>query len=213
MIMRIRQEILIGIFLLILSSGVCVGAQASESDSDNSKVSILSSDSDYILKAGDRINLRIFPEDDFIKSSEIEISPEGKVTIPVVGKVELAGKTIIEGQETIVNILAESYFVDPEAVIEVLEYQDLKVVILGEVSKPGNYSFPAGTNKLTLLQAVSLAGGFSDIANIKKVKIMRKNEDGKTKKIKANINDIIEGNKPDVELRPDDIIHVPESFF
>ncbi len=200
---------LIVIMGIIMSSEVFASNMANESSSSARS----NGRNDYILKAGDKISLTVFPTDEFIKGGEMEISPEGNVTIPVVGKVLIAGKSVIEAQETIVDILQEDYFIDPEAVIEVLDYEDLKVVILGQVRKPGNYSFPPGANQLTLLQCISLAGGFSDIANIKKIKIMRKNESGKAEKISANANDIIEGKKQDIILKPDDVIHVPESFF
>lgn len=171
-----------------------------------------SSESNYVLRAGDKIKLTIYPEDEYIKGGETEISTEGNVTIPVVGKVNILDKTLTEAQKAIAKELEAGYFVDPEVVIEVIKFKDMNVVVLGQVKRPGTYPFPPGKNRFTLLEAISLAGGFSDIANVKKIQIVRIGNQGKSQ-VSANADDIIKGKDQDIELRQGDVIHVPESFF
>ena len=166
----------------------------------------------YILQPGDRVSIKIYPEDEYIKGGEMEVSSEGNITLPLVGKVAVAGKHVIESERAIAGILSADYLVNPEVVMEVLQYKKQSVVILGQVKKPGTYQFPAGSSHLTLLQAISMAGGFSDIANIKRIKVMRK-AGGKNGVIHANAESIISGKDPDVELEPGDVIHVSESLF
>ncbi len=86
------------------------------------------------------------------------------------------------------------------------------VIVMGEVAKPGTYDF-GDANKMTLLGAVSMAGGFTRIAAINDVKIIRVDELGNKKNIRIKVNNIYNGKEKDVSLEPDDIIVVPESWF
>ena len=166
----------------------------------------------YILQRGDRIRLKIYPEDEYFKGGEMEISSEGNITLPLAGKIPVAGKRVIEAERAVAQVLDSDFLVNPEAVIEVLEYKAKSVVVLGQVKKPGTYEFPPGVTRLTLLQAVSLAGGFSDIANIKKIRIVREVA-GKKEAIQVNAENILSGRDPDIELKSGDFVHVSESLF
>lgn len=172
------------------------------------------SDADsYTLQPGDRVNIKIYPEDEYLKGAETEVSSEGNITLPLLGKVPVAGQTVIQAEQNLTRLIDKEYIVDPEVVIDVLKYKKQSVVILGQVVKPGTYEFPPGTTRVTLLQAVSMAGGFSDIANIKKIKIMRKGKKDKSDVIRANAEDIIGGEEEDVELESGDVVNVAESRF
>lgn len=166
----------------------------------------------YLLQPGDRVKIKIYPEDEYLKGGEIEVSSEGNITMPLIGKVPVGGLTVAEAERALVILIDRDYIVDPEVVIDVLKYKKQSVVILGQVVKPGTYEFPPDVTHMTLLQAISMAGGFSDIANIKKIKVMRKGN-GKKEVIRANAEDIIGGKDPDVELESGDIVNVMESLF
>lgn len=86
------------------------------------------------------------------------------------------------------------------------------VIVMGEISKPGTYGF-GDASKMTLLSAISTAGGFTRIAAINGVSIIRVDELGNKKKIKVNVKSIYNGRDKDVPLEPGDIIVVPESWF
>ncbi len=170
---------------------------------------------EYVLQKGDHVKITIYPQDDLIKGATMEISSEGNITLPLVGKVTIAGKPAIKAEHEISEILDRDYIVNPEVVIEVIEKygaeKEKTIVLLGQVKNPGSHPFPK-TDRFTLLQAIALAGGFSEIANIKKIKIIR----GGTEKgqvIRANAEEIISGTKPDVDLEDGDIINVAESLF
>lgn len=172
----------------------------------------------YLLRGGDKLTIKIFPEDPYIKGGEVQVSPEGNVTLPLMGKVPLAGKSVSEAQLVIQQILDRDYLVNPEVTIEVMETKqkaaDRSFVFLGQVKKPGTYQFPEGAAKFSLLEAISLAGGFSDIANIKKIKILRPQSNTNVKKIlHANADAIISGHDPDIEIEEGDVISVSETLF
>ena len=172
-------------------------------------------DKDYVMQTGDRIKITIYPEDEHIKGAEMEISSEGNITLPLVGKVAVAGKKPIEAEREIAGILDRDYLVNPEVVIEVTDKyaseKEKSVVLLGQVKQPGSQPFPKA-GRFTLLQAIAVAGGFSDVANIKKIKVIRGGE-VKGQVLRANAEDIISGKKPDIELEDGDIINVAESLF
>jgi protein involved in polysaccharide export with SLBB domain len=167
-------------------------------------------DASYILQTGDRIDIKIYPEDEFLKGGEAEVSSQGYVTIPLVGKIKAANQSVLDVENKIAEVLAEDYIANPQVVIEVLQYQASTFAVLGQVSRPGSYELPVGGRKMTLLEAISTAGGFNDIANTKKIKIMRKSTGAV---LRINVESIISGNEQDIEILHDDVIHVSESLF
>ena len=166
------------------------------------------------IAVGDKMKIKIYPEDEYVKGGDVEVSSGGTVTLNLIGKVPAEGMTVAELEERLTQILARDYLVDPVVVVEVDQSQSSKesLAILGQVQKPGTYDFPI-EGHLTLLQLISKAGGFTPIANVKNIKIIRKEKGEKAKVIRANAEAIISGKQKDVELQPDDVIHVGESFF
>ncbi len=200
----------------VLTEAVAVStAEGSEKKRPAKAESGSAKDKEYILQKGDHLKITVYPEDDYIKGGAMEVSSEGNITLPLAGKIEVAGKSAIAAEHEIAEILARDYLVNPEVVMEVTEKyaaaQEKVIVLLGQVKSPGNHPFPK-TGRFTLLQAIAVAGGFSDVANIKKIKIIRGGEDKGTV-LRANADDIISGKKQDIELQDGDIINVAESIF
>ncbi len=166
----------------------------------------------YTLNPGDKVMIKIYPEDQYIHGGDMQISPDGNVTLPIVGKVKLQGLSAMEAARKIQVILDKDYLVQPEVIVEIMRYKEQSFIVLGQVRKPGTYQVPVGTSGISLLQAVSLAGGFSDVANIKKIKIVR-NADGVKKIMRVNAEAIISGKDEDLELKAGDVVHVSESLF
>ena len=169
------------------------------------------------LQAGDHLNVKIYPEDEYIKGGDMVVSNEGDITLALIGKIKVNGLKPSEAEREIVKLLAQDYLVNPVVVIEVTrniaKEARASVSILGQVQKPGTYQLPQeGEKKLTLLQLISMAGGFTDVANVKKIKIIRK-AGGKAEVIRANAEAIISGAQADIELKEQDVVHVGESLF
>ncbi len=175
----------------------------------------------FKIDVGDKVTVKIYPEDDYLKGTQMEVSTEGNIVLPLLDRIEIKGLTIAEAEKKITDLIAQDYLVNPIVVIEVadrlLEKEGEGIIIkrsvsiLGQVQKPGTYEFPP-EGKMTLLEVISKAGGFTDVANVKKIKVIRKGE-GKNSVISANAESIIGGRNPDVPLETDDVIHVGESFF
>jgi polysaccharide export outer membrane protein len=168
------------------------------------------------IKSGDRIRIKIYPEDEYIRGGEMVVSTEGTIGLPLIGKVQVDGMGAADAERKIVDLLVKDYLVDPIVVIEPLGKEPavaskISVSVLGQVKQPGNINFPP-EGEMSLLKAISMAGGFTDIANPHNVKVVRKS--GKEARvIEADAEDIISGKDEDIELEPNDVINVGEAFF
>ncbi len=211
---KILAALYVFVFTLSMPLAWCADGAGAQSSllNDEGVAPQIETDRSYVLQPGDHLNLKIYPEDEYIKGGPTEVSSEGNITIALAGKISVGGKTVVEAEKAITTILATDYLVSPEVVIQVLQYKKKTAVILGQVRKPGTYDFPAGEDKFSLLQLISVAGGFSEIANIKKIKIVRQNEAGK-KIIQADAESIISGKSEDVQMENGDVVNVSESLF
>jgi len=102
--------------------------------------------------------------------------------------------------------------IQPGDVINIPEVLNIEVYVFGQVKNPGVVTLPLGSGT-TLLQAIAKAGGFTERAKKSSVLIKRRNEKGKEIKMEVNVKDILKGKKPDIKLKPYDIIYVPESLL
>lgn len=168
-------------------------------------------DEQYEIKADDILEIKMYPDPDKEMSGDYKVRKSGTISFPLLGEVEAAGLTEEQLAQKLTFLLEKDYFVFPQVNVRVTEYHKSIVVILGEVEQPGTYEVETA-GEFTLLRAISLAGGFTELADLKKVKIIRKTG-GKEKAIKVNVNDILDGKASDVQIEEDDVIIIGESFF
>lgn len=150
---------------------------------------------DYRLGSGDKLRVIVFGEQDL--SGEFDVTGSGKVSLPLIGQVQAAGKTLNEFAQEVGNELKQGYLTNPKISVEVLNYRPF--YIIGEVDKPGQYPY---TNGMTALNAIAVAGGFTYRANHDRIFITR--------------GDATEAEHPanqSVRVLPGDIVRVPERFF
>ena len=152
-------------------------------------------DGDYTLAAGDRIRVTVYGQDDL--SGDFQLDGNGDVSLPLILNVAAQGQTPRELEQAITGRLQPQYLRNPLVSVEVLTPRPF--YILGEVSAPGSYPYAAGT---TVLKAVALAGGFTYRANAKKVRITREGE-----------AEPFERAPLQTDVKPGDVIEVPERFF
>ena len=150
----------------------------------------------YRLAPNDVIKVQVFGEEAL--TTETRVSGDGKIALPLLGVLEIKGLTVKETEELITSRLADGFLKHPRVSIYITRYRNF--FVSGEVKTPGGYTYEEG---LTVLKAVTLAGGFTDKASTGRIKIKRlKGKDEET--IRANLED---------PVLPDDIIVVPQSFF
>ena len=162
---------------------------------------------DTTLGPGDVFEVRVFKQAGM--SGKYSVDSDGHFTFPLIGDVVAAGMTPSAVEQDIRTRLADGYLRDPQVSILVLEYKSKKVSVLGQVRKPG--SFPLATG-MTLVQAISQAGGLNAIANGERINLTRKHKDDSTTVV-LSFDAITEGRSPDLPLQAGDRIYVNERVF
>ena len=161
---------------------------------------------DYWIGPEDVLDITIWRNTDL--SKEVTVRPDGRISLPLIGDVTAVGKTAMQLSEDISARLKE-YKENPQVSIIVKEVNSYAIYVLGEVGRPGKY--PLKT-KTTLLQAITIAGGFTPTAARNKMVVFRFSKDGGGQvKIKASHDDIVlrDGSNQNIELKPGDQIVVP----
>jgi polysaccharide export outer membrane protein len=133
-----------------------------------------STSTDYRLVPGDKVSVQVY-KDDHLSLPGVQVRPDGKITLPLVGDLTAAGHTSLELRDTITTALKD-YIANPTVTVMVLETTPQVVYVTGEVNKPG--ALPIVNGHLSVLQALAMAGGFTDFANKKDVRILRKGARG-----------------------------------
>jgi polysaccharide export outer membrane protein len=188
--------------MLVLSASSCA-------HSSGPRVTYLPPPSEKtVIGPGDVFLMQIVSEKDL--PGEYQVASDGTVDLPYVQTVQVAGLEPQELARVIRQKLIErKVLTDPIVVVQVKEYHSRTVILLGQVAKPG--SFPLTTG-LTLMQAISLAGGLSNIADDNNVTLTRKMQTG-TKTVTISVDAITDGKQPDIPLQAGDRIYVPSRLF
>lgn len=161
------------------------------------------------VQPGDEISVEVFREPDF--SGTFRVNQDGLIRHPLMGSLQLEGLTAKEVEDKITADLAARFLVDPRVVVTLAHEQQSRIVLLGEVKRPGVYDYPVGES-LTLLEAIAKAGGFTDLASVDRVRLVR-SSNGDSESIRIRISRVLSGREQDVELQPNDVITVPEVRF
>ena len=166
---------------------------------------------DYHLQPEDILSVTVYEQPDL--TTRVRITSEGKISFPLLGKVRAAGLTVGELKDKIQELLEKDYLINPQVHVFIEEYHLKQISVLGAVKNPGKYDMYT-ERETTLLEAIAMAGGFSDVAAVNHTRIIRSEDDEKCV-IQIRVTDITKkGQKEkDVALKPGDIIFVPESFF
>ena len=179
---------------------------------NSGKAGTVVSSSEYILQAGDEIDIQVYREPEL--SGTFRINPAGEIRHSLAGAIPLAGKTVKEAEDFFTKRLAKDYLVNPRVIMKVVSAQSSQIVLLGEVVKPGVYPLPFGV-RMTLLQAIADAGGFTELASPDRVRIVRKTTDGRQTTVRVRVSDLLDGKgkQQDIPLEANDVVMVPEVVF
>ena len=151
----------------------------------------------YRLGPHDVLALAVYGDPDMTKL-EIQVDDQGGIDVPLLGDLNVVGKTVEEVENDITNRLKAGYLKDPKVHLYIVQYRNYYVH--GEAKAPGAYPYQAG---LTVMKAITHAGGFTNIAAKGRTKVIRM-VSGKEERFSAEM---------DALIQPDDIILIPESFF
>lgn len=181
-----RREMLAALGAMVAVSGLpATAALAQEQDTKAL----------YRLDTGDKLRITVFGEEEL--SGEFEVDDSGSISLPLIGEVPAATKSVRELERAVAKQLADGYLVNPRVSIEVLNYRPF--YILGEVEKPGKYPY---VNGMTVLNAVAVAGGYTYRARKEQIIVVRGGKNGE--EITA---------RESTPVLPGDIVRVPERLF
>ena len=197
--------------LLAALAGIAAGLRPAAAAETNATTAAAVSDAvaTYRLSPNDVVRVRVFQEDDL--ATELRLGRDGSATFPLLGIINLGGKTVDEAAASIREALGKDYLVNPQVTLTVVEYAKRRFTVLGQVQKPGSYELP-GEESVTLLQAIAMAGGFTRLAVQGKVTITRVLGGKKTFMVDIRSATSDPGTRL-FEILPDDTITVAERVF
>ena len=164
----------------------------------------------YQISPGDVVAIKVFREPDL--DSQQRISKDGTINFPLLGVVKLAGKTTNEAAAHLAGLLDKDYVHHPQVSVSISTYNKVHFTVLGQVTTPGTYDIP-DEQAIDLLSAIARAGGFTRLAQPKKVTVRRLingQEDAFTVDVERMMRDNQVGR---FIIQPNDTISVPERFF
>ena len=157
---------------------------------------------DYRLVVGDKLRIEVYKDPQL--SQSLQIRPDGKITLPLVGDIVAAGQTPVALRESIAGSLKE-YITNPVVTVIVVETEPPTFSVMGEVNNPGQMPMKG---RVSVIEALAMAGGFKDFANTKEILIRRSTPSG-MQTIKFNYKDAVREDVKPVYLQPGDIVIVP----
>jgi polysaccharide biosynthesis/export protein len=165
---------------------------------------IAAADPNYVIGAQDVLDISVWKEPEV--SRVVPVRPDGRISLPLLNDVQAAGLTPAALAAQITDSL-KKYVTNPQVTVIVTTINSQRVYLLGEVMRPGAFPMIPG---MTVLQAISSGGGFTQYARTKAIYVLR-NENGKQVKYPFSYKEVLNGKKPeqDIPLKAGDTIVVP----
>jgi len=213
--MQIFKSLGIGLSLLLLP--ICVSAADGEQRADLQMVRIdempaptsadlQASDRPYRVGPFDKLTIDVFGSEE-LSDKEVQVDASGRITFPLVGTVEVAGKTPGEVSIVLQDLFRGRFIKNPQVSVNLKEIVSQTVTIGGEVKKPGVYPI---VGKMTLMTAIASAEGWTDISSRSSVAVFR-TVGGKDYAALFNVKAIQKGTYPDPEIYASDVVMVGDS--
>jgi polysaccharide export outer membrane protein len=161
------------------------------------------SNDEYRLGPGDKLRIEVYKDTQL--SQSVQVRPDGKITLPLIGDLPAVDQTPMELRDAIAVRLKE-YMNNPSVTVIVVEALAATAYVMGEVNHPGAVTLQGGP--LTVIQALAIAGGLKDFADAKNIRILRRSATT-MQTIPFNYKEAIRGASP-VYLRPGDTVVVPD---
>lgn len=164
----------------------------------------------------DVINVVVFNEE--AMSGEFRVGEDGAIDFPYLRRIRVVGLQPSEvsdvirrglGELTPENPTGRNVLANPNVRVEIKEANSRRISVSGQVQHPNVYPY---TQCLTVTQSISLAGGFTALAEKNQVRVTRLAADGRRQTFVLRVEDILEGRAADFDLEPGDVIYVPESI-
>lgn len=169
--------------------------------------------SNYRIRPNDVLVMSVYQEPDL--RSEVRVSAEGVVSLPLIGKVKASGKTVEVLTDELVELYDRDYLVNPHVSLQVAGYAERRIQILGQVNRPGIVPMPP-EETLRLVEAIARAGGFTRRADQRSIQIRRAGgPDSEPMVLTVNVSAVLDNDPKatDFELTDGDTVIVGERLF
>lgn len=165
---------------------------------------------DYRISAADLVSVTVYAVPEM--SRKVRVTASGTVFLPLIGAIEVGGKALGAAQALIEKKLA-AFVVKPQVTLFIEEYGNRRVSVMGEVQRPGSYPLPA-ESRMTILEAISVAGGFTPVAAQDRARVLRF-VNGQSVKYTVDVRNLTRGEDKEVDmvLEPNDVVYIPQSLF
>ncbi len=174
------------------------------------KLKLQSVRSEYYIEIGDGLGIDVWRVPDL--SREVTVRPDGRISMPIVGDIDVVGMTLVELREVLTKKFSE-YVWNPQVSISIRQFGGRKFTILGEVKSPGVFRFQ---QDISLIEAIALAGGFNQLSKRGKVLVIRGDikKQPQVKMIAANMDNLLKKGMltENINVLPNDIIFVAKDF-
>ncbi|MEQ1558614.1 MAG: polysaccharide export protein EpsE [Methyloglobulus sp.] len=163
---------------------------------------------DYAIGPDDSLRITVYGYDDI--KTETRVSADGRITFPLVGEVQVAGKSTFEVERELASLLIKGGFIlDPQVTVMVMDYKSQQVSVLGQVGKPGRYALESAS---TLVDLIAMAGGITPLGDDKAL-IARKNAAGEVTKQEIDLRQMLESSEKAqlFAMQQGDIVYVPKA--
>lgn len=169
----------------------------------------------YRMYVRDLVRIAVHGEPEMTVDRRID--GQGEINVPLIGQVKVAGLTAAAAQDLIANrYREEEIFIRPQVVVSLIEYSPKEVMVLGQVTKQGKQILPPESATISIVEAITSAGGLTRIAKGDAVRVTRKDEKGIEQATTVNVEKLIDGRGTGGEafmLQPGDVVYVPERVF
>lgn len=172
--------------------------------------SVHAGEEEYTIGADDVLEITVSRPEEI--QSLVTVAPDGAISFPYIGVINVDGLTLEQVQDRITAALTDGFMKYPVVTVSLKQSLSRKFFVYGEVVKPGNYLMDESA---TVLKAISIAGGFTKFGSASKVKVLREKEGAiGYDTINVNIKNVMAGKTDeDLLLQPGDIVVVSEGIF
>ncbi|CAN5336047.1 N/A [soil metagenome] len=160
----------------------------------------------YVLRVGDIVQVDVFQEPGMTTRQRIQ--GDGTISVGLIGRVTVLGDSVQVAGQKIAKLLDQKFLVNPQVTVTVLAYSPRRFTVWGQVQRPGSYVIPP-EQSVSLPEAISMAGGNSNIGNLKRVQVSRNDHGAINRKIMNALSPAAQ----DFHVKEGDVIFVTETVF
>ena len=203
--LSVRSVLVVSLLAAALWSGGC-SSTASQGYTDV-RVDVRSAIQAATLGPGDELEVRVY--DETALSGNHVVSPVGQIDFPLIGTITVEGLVASQVAALLRQRLAQGYLKRPFVSVQIKALTSKKIFVMGEVRAPGRFGY---TDNMTIVEAVTMAGGFSPLAERNYTIVTRMDPTGE-RRIPVPVDKIMQGLAANFLVQPGDIIYVPETIL